>query len=42
MEAINSLALKDLEELKSYVKPPEVIHIVGEALCIMFNQKNAE
>ena len=42
MAAINSLNQKDLEELKSYRKPPEAIHIVGEALCIMFNQPSAE
>lgn len=42
MAAINSLNQKDLEELKSYGKPPQSIHIVGEALCIMFNQPATE
>ncbi|XP_067931165.1 uncharacterized protein [Watersipora subatra] len=38
MAAINSLGQGALEELKSFRKPPEMIHIVGEALCIMFEQ----
>jgi len=42
MAAINSLDYGDLLELKSFNTPPRSIHIVGEALCIMFNQTSAE
>lgn len=41
MEAINSLSQQDLEELKSYSKPPKAIHIVGETLCLMFGVENS-
>jgi len=42
MDAINSLHAQDLEELKTYRKPPLGMHIVGEALCVMFQLPTQE
>lgn len=38
-EALKSLNKNDINELRVFVKPPELVQVVMEAVCILLNQK---
>lgn len=39
VEALKSLDKKDIQEVKSYAKPPELVQMVMEAVCILLDAK---
>ena len=39
VEALNKLDKKDIQEVKSYAKPPALVMTVMEAVCLLMGQK---
>ena len=39
VKALNSLNKNDISEIKAFTKPPELVQVVMEAVCIMLGQK---
>ena len=38
-KAINSLNIYDVEEIRSYRTPPELVTLVVNAICLLFNKE---
>ena len=38
-KAINSLNVYDVEEIRSYRTPPELVTLVVNAICLLFNKE---
>ena len=38
-DALNALNKKDIQEIKSFTTPPELVRVVMEAVCTLLSQK---